>query len=199
MPFAPRSTAAGYENIPILSYAAKFASGFYGPFREAADSAPHFGDRRSYQMDPANLREAMREIELDLEEGADMIMVKPAMPYLDVIREARATLRRSPGCLSGQRRIRHDQGRGAQWMDRLRARHAGVADLHSARRSLHHSDLLRKRGGAASVDFAASTELLAAELPLSTPLEACPRARAFCFPYSCKMLQLSRRQTVRLI
>ncbi len=80
---------AGFENIPILSYAAKFASGFYGPFREAADSAPHFGDRRSYQMDPANLREAMREIELDLEEGADMIMVKPAMPYLDVIHEAR--------------------------------------------------------------------------------------------------------------
>ena len=80
---------AGYENIPILSYAAKFASGFYGPFREAADSAPHFGDRRSYQMDPSNLREAMREIALDLEEGADMIMVKPAMPYLDVIREAR--------------------------------------------------------------------------------------------------------------
>ena len=81
--------AAGYENIPILSYAAKFASGFYGPFREAADSAPHFGDRRSYQMDPANLREAIREMELDLEEGADMIMVKPALPYLDVIREAR--------------------------------------------------------------------------------------------------------------
>jgi porphobilinogen synthase len=80
---------AGYKNIPVLSYAAKFASGFYGPFREAADSAPHFGDRRSYQMDPANLREAMREIEQDLVEGADMIMVKPAMPYLDVIREAR--------------------------------------------------------------------------------------------------------------
>ena len=80
---------AGFENTPILSYAAKFASGFYGPFREAADSAPHFGDRRSYQMDPANLREAMREMELDLEEGADMIMVKPAMPYLDVLHEAR--------------------------------------------------------------------------------------------------------------
>ncbi len=79
----------GFQNTPILSYAAKFASGFYGPFREAADSAPHFGDRRSYQMDPANLREAMREIELDLEEGADMIMVKPAMPYLDVLHEAR--------------------------------------------------------------------------------------------------------------
>ena len=81
--------AEGRINTPILSYAAKFASGFYGPFREAADSAPQFGDRRSYQMDSANLREAMREIELDVEEGADMIMVKPAMPYLDVIAAAR--------------------------------------------------------------------------------------------------------------
>ena len=81
--------AAGYSNMPILSYAAKFASAFYGPFREAADSAPQFGDRRSYQMDGANLREALREIELDLEEGADMIMVKPALPYLDVIAAAR--------------------------------------------------------------------------------------------------------------
>jgi porphobilinogen synthase len=80
---------AGFINVPILSYAAKFASAFYGPFREAADSAPQFGDRRSYQMDGANLREAMREIELDLEEGADMVMVKPAMPYLDVIAAAR--------------------------------------------------------------------------------------------------------------
>ena len=80
---------AEFTNTPILSYAAKFASGFYGPFREAADSAPQFGDRRSYQMDGANVREAMREIELDVEEGADMIMVKPAMPYLDVIAAAR--------------------------------------------------------------------------------------------------------------
>ncbi len=80
---------AGLTNAPILSYAAKFASGFYGPFREAADSAPQFGDRLSYQMDGANLREAMREIEADIEEGADMIMVKPAMPYLDVIAAAR--------------------------------------------------------------------------------------------------------------
>jgi porphobilinogen synthase len=80
---------AKFESTPILSYAAKFASGFYGPFREAADSTPQFGDRRSYQMDPANIREAMREIELDIEEGADMIMVKPAMPYLDVIAAAR--------------------------------------------------------------------------------------------------------------
>jgi porphobilinogen synthase len=77
------------ETTPILSYASKFASAFYGPFREAADSAPQFGDRRSYQMDGANLREAMREIELDLAEGADMVLMKPAMPYLDVIHEAR--------------------------------------------------------------------------------------------------------------
>ncbi len=80
---------AGFPNTPILAYAAKFASVFYGPFREAAESTPQFGDRRSYQMDPANAREAMREIELDIEEGADMIMVKPAMPYLDLIRQAR--------------------------------------------------------------------------------------------------------------
>ncbi len=79
---------AGFENTPILSYAAKFASAFYGPFREAADSTPAFGDRRSYQMDGANIREAMREIALDIDEGADMVMVKPAMPYLDVIAAA---------------------------------------------------------------------------------------------------------------
>jgi porphobilinogen synthase len=80
---------SGFPTTPILSYAAKYASGFYGPFREAAESAPQFGDRRSYQMDPPNAREAMREIELDLEEGADMIMVKPALSYLDIIRMAR--------------------------------------------------------------------------------------------------------------
>jgi porphobilinogen synthase len=80
---------AGFSNTPILSYASKFASAFYGPFREAADSAPQFGDRRSYQMDGANAREAMREIELDLAEGADMILMKPAMPYLDIVRAAR--------------------------------------------------------------------------------------------------------------
>jgi porphobilinogen synthase len=84
-----RLDANGYSNTPILAYSAKFASVFYGPFREAAESTPQFGDRRSYQMDPANGREAMREIELDLEEGADMIMVKPALPYLDLIRQAR--------------------------------------------------------------------------------------------------------------
>src|SRR6185369_5609103 len=81
--------AEGFPQTAILSYAAKSASGFYGPFREAADSAPKFGDRKSYQMDPANQREAMREIALDVEEGADIIMVKPALPYLDIIALAR--------------------------------------------------------------------------------------------------------------
>ena len=79
----------GYDNIPIMSYAAKYASAFYGPFREAAGSAPQFGDRRGYQMDPANVREALREVRLDLEEGADIVMVKPALAYMDVIRQVR--------------------------------------------------------------------------------------------------------------
>jgi len=81
--------AASFFQTPILSYASKFASAFYGPFREAADSAPQFGDRRSYQMDGANLREALREIDLDIEEGADMVLMKPGMPYLDIVRAAR--------------------------------------------------------------------------------------------------------------
>lgn len=78
---------SGFSNLPILSYAVKYASSFYGPFREAADCAPQFGDRRSYQMDPANAREALREVELDLNEGADIVMVKPALPYLDIVHQ----------------------------------------------------------------------------------------------------------------
>ena len=79
----------GYSNIPIMSYAAKYCSSFYGPFREAADSSPRFGNRRAYQMDPANILEALREVELDIEEGADIVMVKPALAYLDVIKEVK--------------------------------------------------------------------------------------------------------------
>jgi porphobilinogen synthase len=78
----------GFQDLPIMAYSAKFASAFYGPFRDAAESPPQFGDRSSYQMDPPNLKEAMREIAMDIEEGADLIMVKPALPYLDVIRRA---------------------------------------------------------------------------------------------------------------
>jgi porphobilinogen synthase len=83
--------AEGFLDIPIMGYSAKYSSAFYGPFRDAADSPPQFGDRSTYQMDPANSREAIREIELDVMEGADMIMVKPALPYLDIIRQARDT------------------------------------------------------------------------------------------------------------
>lgn len=85
---------AGYTDIPIMSYTVKYASAYYGPFRDAADSAPQFGDRRSYQMDPANVREAMKEVELDLAEGADIIMVKPALAYLDVVRAVREAIDR---------------------------------------------------------------------------------------------------------
>ena len=81
--------AAGFTHLPIMSYAAKFASAFYGPFRDAAGSTPQFGDRRSYQMDPANVDEALREVALDIEEGADIVMVKPALPYLDVVRRVK--------------------------------------------------------------------------------------------------------------
>jgi porphobilinogen synthase len=81
----------GFQNTPIMAYAAKYASAFYGPFREAAQSAPAFGDRRSYQMDPANAREALLEVELDIEEGADIVMVKPALPYLDVVCRVKET------------------------------------------------------------------------------------------------------------
>ena len=86
---SPQLDAEGHKDLPIVAYSAKFASAFYGPFREAADSAPAFGDRRSYQMDPANADEAVREALLDVEEGADIVMVKPALPYLDVIRRVK--------------------------------------------------------------------------------------------------------------
>jgi porphobilinogen synthase len=124
---------AGFENTPILSYAAKFASGFYGPFREAADSTPQFGDRRSYQMDPANMREAMREIELDIEEGADMIMVKPAMPYLDVIAAARERfdLPLAAYQVSGEYAMIEAAARN-QWIDRDRVMMESLVSIRRA-------------------------------------------------------------------
>ena len=132
-----------FENIPLLSYAAKYASVFYGPFREAADSAPQFGDRRSYQMDPANQREALREIALDIEEGADMIMVKPALPYLDVIQLAKLEFRRAGGSLPGQRRILDDRRRRAERLARLGAGHDGITDFDQTRRGRSDSYVLR--------------------------------------------------------
>jgi porphobilinogen synthase len=113
---------AGQEQVPILSYAAKVASAFYGPFREAADSAPQFGDRRTYQMDGANLREAMREIDQDIAEGADMILMKPAMPYLDVIRAARERLDVPIGAYQVSGEYAMLQAAFAKgWLDRERA------------------------------------------------------------------------------
>src|SRR5277367_3589845 len=128
---------AGYENTPILSYAAKFASGFYGPFREAADSTPQFGDRRSYQMDPANFREAMREIELDVEEGADMIMVKPALPYLDVIAAARERfdLPLAAYQVSGEYAMIEAAARN-QWIDRERVMMESLVSIRRAGASI---------------------------------------------------------------
>jgi porphobilinogen synthase len=128
---------AGLENTPILAYAAKFASGFYGPFREAADSAPQFGDRRSYQMDGANVREAMREIELDIEEGADMIMVKPAMPYLDVIAAARERfdLPLAAYQVSGEYAMIEAAARN-QWIDRERVMMESLISIRRAGASM---------------------------------------------------------------
>ncbi|MEN6534203.1 MAG: porphobilinogen synthase [Bryobacteraceae bacterium] len=125
--------ASGFQNTPILSYAAKFASVFYGPFREAAESAPQFGDRRSYQMDPANGREAMREIELDLEEGADIIMVKPAMPYLDLIRQARDRFLAPVAAyqVSGEFSMIVAAARNG-WIDRERAMMESLTSIHRA-------------------------------------------------------------------
>ena len=123
----------GLEQVPILSYAAKFASAFYGPFREAADSAPQFGDRRSYQMDGANLRDAMREIELDLSEGADMILMKPAMPYLDVILAARERFDVPIGAyqVSGEYSMLHAAfARG--WLDPQRAMMESLLSIRRA-------------------------------------------------------------------
>jgi porphobilinogen synthase len=123
----------GLEQVAILSYAAKFASAFYGPFREAADSAPQFGDRRSYQMDGANIREAMREIDLDLGEGADMILMKPAMPYLDVIRAARERFEVPIGAyqVSGEYSMLHAAfARG--WLDPHRAMMESLLSIRRA-------------------------------------------------------------------
>ena len=100
------------RETPIVAYAAKYASAFYGPFREAADSAPAFGDRRGYQMDPANVREALRECELDVAEGADVLMVKPALPYLDVIRAVRERFDLPRRRVQRLRRVRDGQGGG---------------------------------------------------------------------------------------
>jgi len=125
--------AGGHEQIPVMSYASKFASAFYGPFREAADSAPQFGDRRSYQMDGANLREAMREIDQDIAEGADMVLMKPAMPYLDVIRAARERYDVPMGAyqVSGEYSMLHAAFQRG-WLERERAMMESLISIRRA-------------------------------------------------------------------
>ena len=126
--------AEGHKDLPIVAYSAKFASAFYGPFREAADSAPAFGDRRSYQMDPANADEAVREALLDVEEGADVVMVKPALPYLDVIRRVKDATRVPGRRLQRERRVRHGQGRrGGRLPGRARPRCSRRSPASAAR------------------------------------------------------------------
>jgi porphobilinogen synthase len=131
----------GFERVAIMSYAAKYCSAFYGPFREAAASAPKFGDRRSHQMDPANAREALREVEQDIQEGADLVLVKPAVPYLDVI----ASVKQTFGYPTAAYHVSGEYGRG-EWMDRRTARDARNADRHPPRGRRHHHHLLCARG-----------------------------------------------------
>jgi len=125
--------AGGHEQIPVMSYASKFASAFYGPFREAADSAPQFGDRKSYQMDGANLREAMREIDQDIAEGADLLLMKPAMPYLDVIRAAREQYDLPLGAyqVSGEYSMLHAAFQRG-WLERERAMMESLLSIRRA-------------------------------------------------------------------
>jgi porphobilinogen synthase len=129
--------AAGFEDIAIMSYAAKYCSGFYGPFREAAESAPQFGDRRSYQMDPSNAREAIREVELDLAEGADMVMVKPALPYLDIIHRVRETFRVPVGAYNVSGEYAMVKAAAANgWMDEKRIVLEILTGIHRAGASI---------------------------------------------------------------
>ena len=140
--------AAGFLDVQIMAYAAKYASAFYGPFRDAVGSAKTLtGDKRTYQMDRANSDEALREVELDIAEGADMVMVKPGMPYLDIVRRVKDTFGDADLRLPGVRRIRDDPGRRRQWLDRRRAGDDGKPARLQARRRRRHADLFRRAGG----------------------------------------------------
>ena len=134
----------GFSHIPIMSYAAKYASALYGPFRDAAESTPQFGDRRGYQMDPPNQREALREMELDVEEGADIIMVKPALFYLDILALARQRINRplAAYCVSGEYTM--VTVRGSPGLHRLQEGGDGAVHQHQAGRRRHHHHLFRK-------------------------------------------------------
>ena len=144
--------AAGFQHVQILAYAAKYASAFYGPFRDAVGSASSLagGDKKTYQMDPANGDEALREVALDIAEGADMVMVKPGMPYLDIVHRVKAGVRPADVRLPGERRIRHALRRRRTRLARPRPRDARKpAGLQTGRRQ-RRADLLRRRRGPAA-------------------------------------------------
>ncbi len=136
----------GFYDIPIMSYAAKYASSFYGPFREAAESTPQFGDRRSYQMDAPNSREALREVALDIDEGADIVMVKPALAYLDIIYQVKQQFNLPVAAYNVSGEYLHDQGRGKDGLDRRRTRHDGVAHCDQASGRGYYPDLFCQGG-----------------------------------------------------
>ena len=136
----------GHAGTPIVAYSAKYASAFYGPFRDAAESTPEFGDRRGYQLDPANAAEAVREAKLDLDEGADMLMVKPATPYLDVVRRVKEETGAPRRRLPRLRRVLDAEGRRRQRLDRRAGRGARDADLDPPRRRRRDRHLLREGG-----------------------------------------------------
>ena len=152
---------AGFQDVAIMSYAAKYCSGFYGPFREAAESAPQFGDRRGYQMDPANAREALREVELDLAEGADMVMVKPALAYLDIIQRVRDTFDVPVGAYNVSGEFAMVKAAAANgWIEEKRIA-LEILTGHSSRRREHRAHLSCEGRGALaeewlSEDFLAS-------------------------------------------
>ena len=139
--------AAGFTDIPILSYAAKYASGFYGPFRDAAESPPQFGDRSSYQMDPANGDEALREVALDLAEGADMVMVKPALSYLDIIRRVKERFGVPVAAYNVSGEFAMVKAAAAKGLDRRAPSDAGDPDEHPPRRGGHDPDVPRAGRG----------------------------------------------------
>jgi hypothetical protein len=141
--------AGGHTNVAIMSYAAKFASAYYGPFRDAVGASGALkGDKKTYQIDPANRNEALRCVERDLSEGADMVMVKPGQPYLDMVRAGEGPLRRADLRLPGVGRIRDDRGGGAEWLDRRREGHAGKPDVFPAGGLRRGADLFRAPGRA---------------------------------------------------
>ena len=139
--------AAGFTHVPILSYAAKYASGFYGPFRDAAESPPQFGDRTTYQMDPANGDEALREVALDLAEGADMVMVKPALSYLDIIRRVKERFGVPVAAYNVSGEFAMVKAAARERLDRRAPGDAGDPDEHQAGRGGHDPDVPRPRRG----------------------------------------------------